>query len=47
MTYYPVREMGAPTSDDPPELTEAAELHIMLLPCDQSGPPAGERDSAD
>lgn len=47
MTYYPVREMEAPSSDDPPELTEAAELHIMLLPSDQWCPPAGERDGAD
>jgi hypothetical protein len=45
---FPVRDMGPPSPDDPmKELTAAAELHILLLPSDQSCAPAGERDSAD
>lgn len=47
MTHSPVRDMGPLGSDDPPEPSDAAALHIMLLPDDQSCAPAGERDSAD
>lgn len=48
MTYFSVSKMGPPSPDDPLlEPTAAAELHIMLLPSDQSSAPAGERDSAD
>jgi hypothetical protein len=47
MTHYSVGDMGTLGPDDPPELTRAADLHIMLLPSDQSYAPAGERDSAD
>ena len=47
MTYFSVRDMEPPGPDDPPELTDAAELHIMLLPSDQSYASAGDRDSAD
>jgi hypothetical protein len=36
VTFSSVRDIGPPSPDDPPELTEAAELHIMLLPADHS-----------
>jgi hypothetical protein len=47
MAHYPLRDIGETSPHDPLELTEAAELHIMLLPSDQACAPAGERDSAD
>jgi hypothetical protein len=46
MTHYSIRHMGTPGHpDDPPELTEAADLHIMLIPSDQPCVPAREKGS--
>jgi hypothetical protein len=43
MTHYSVGDMETPGPDDPPEpTTRAADLHIVLLPSDQSCAPAGE-----
>lgn len=47
MTFFSVRDMEPLSPDDPPELTGAAELHILLLQNDQPCAPAGERDGAD
>lgn len=46
MTHYSIRHMGTPgPPDDPAEPTEAADLHIMLIPSDQPCVPARERNS--
>lgn len=43
---YPSGDIGpTPSPDD--ELTEAAALHILLLPGDQVWAPAAEQGSAD
>jgi hypothetical protein len=47
MANYPLRDIGETSPHDPLELTEAAELHIMLLPSDQACAPAGGRDRGD
>jgi hypothetical protein len=46
MTHYSVGDTGTLGPEDSPELTHAADLHIMLLPSDQSCAPAGGDDSA-
>jgi len=42
MTQYSVGDMRTPGPDDPPELTPAANLHIVLLPTDRPCAPPGE-----
>jgi hypothetical protein len=44
MAYYHLRDIGETRPQDPPELTEAAELHIMLLSDEPACAPAGELD---